>query len=464
MATLMPRTAPPSLLSSPRHDRDEHRQETKPSESAPVSRRGERKDFFNVASYAAPSDRLGSTGVHAYAPLGSTLRRAGTATFGTAPRYPHDSTAASKSRTHSYVGQPSFLRKSGAVPFGKINAAQQKVHEPVLGGGVTACPVHSYYSDLKSTLRQSGATAFGKEVKHRRPLALCPVHSYSGLPTAPLRRAAPASFGRAAARPQLTGATPVHAYGGLTKPHVAAPASFGRAPARPGPVAATDVHAYAGQTSTLRRTAVSFGSMPSRCELTAQLAVSRTGLVSCARPSSAPRPPPRHAALRRPPSAPILSRAPQHRRPPTAPALLPSTTRVHVARQNGSVAEVLIFDDTDEPAPPTKSAEEEKERQHRVPVTAAAVAHDAAGARPERGGFVGLSIEAPPSPSTEEATANAAWLVDALPLARTQPTHAADKGHGEDEASPTSVTASHMPRGLTRARVRSAPSLASPAA
>ena len=147
-------------------------------------------------------DRLGSTSVHAYAPLGTTFRQTGVS-FGTAPR--RDPIRSSDGGiVHAYSGQKSTLRHSGASTFGR----EPKTSTCMDSNG---CAVHTYYSGLTSTLRKNGATAFGLD-KKRDDLALCPVHSYAALPAKPLHRAAPATFGRANARPPPARCTPCLLY------------------------------------------------------------------------------------------------------------------------------------------------------------------------------------------------------------------------------------------------------------
>jgi hypothetical protein len=165
---------------------------------------------------------------------------------------------------HAYSEPTSTLSRAGCGPISNGLFRESSV-VPMR----SVCPTHSY-AELRSTLCRSGATPFDKQAKVESVSALCPVHSYTGLST--VRPPAPGTFGKAQVRLSADGAS--------------------------------SVHAHSGQQSCLRPTQATFGRAPSRCELTATLPLSRTGLMSTSRPSSA---------------APSCHKSHTPSRPPTAP-------------------------------------------------------------------------------------------------------------------------------------------------
>ena len=267
---------------------------------------------------------LGATAIHAYCSPRSTLKTNGAGAFGKA-RSPPMASGGALCPVHSYdilstetLYNPRMSWCQGPGTFGKDKNSGVK-QSP------SAASVHAYQSDL-STLRRSGVSAFPRSRSSVSLKTNNQVHAYSGQ-LSTLRRSGGMAFSAGKVREVPQSLCRVHSYSGLldrTKQPAAGPATFGKDAARDRQrTAGPRVHAYSANSSTLFRGGATFGRTPARPTHFAA-SFSRSGLVSSAglvrshpaasdlrRPTTAPalKPPPQHRAA--PP--------PQHRAPPIAP-------------------------------------------------------------------------------------------------------------------------------------------------
>jgi hypothetical protein len=431
--------------------------ESAPGSRASLSRRGSSSSTSNLFHVA---DRLGGNAVHAYGTLSSTLKQSGAGSFAKAsrdckplrPGYPVEKTSAALCPVHSYKMLSTYQPKAPAS-FGNAIARPQ-------AAAADRMRPHAY-ADPTSTLSRAGATAFSQELKSGQPpWDKCLVHAYAEAKST-LRQQGATAFSQEQKSSSSAAACPVHSYSTLHNHVKNAPATFGRAPARPGSAGASAVHAYASQSSTLRPTSAHFGTSASRAELTSTLPLSRMGLMSTLRsssstvslqqaynrrPTTAPaggtrttrgKPMQRcRQTLSRPPSAASYCKAIENTAgalPPTVPGEL-SATRLKIHRDNGTHAEVLILNSSNASTPRDVDRSTDASNGRKIAPS--------------------LTIEPPPT-SLAYAAKEAQRVVGALE----------GKLLLDDEASPTSVTASPMPRGRgLRDGMQSSIALASPAA